>query len=71
MFIDMEQDAAIVSLFVHKERKFLIASSEGRGFRRQGRGLRRQHPQGQAGCSTSTMPNEACAIATVRATPLP
>src|SRR4029453_8549615 len=33
MFIDMEQDAAIVSLFVHKgERKFLIASSEGQGF---------------------------------------
>jgi DNA gyrase/topoisomerase IV subunit A len=50
MFIDMEQDAAIVSLFVNKgERKFLIASSEGQGFRRQGRGLRRQHPQGQAG----------------------
>ncbi len=33
MFIDMEQDAAIVSLFVNKgERKFLIASSEGQGF---------------------------------------
>ena len=50
MFIDLEQDAAIVSLFVNKgERKFLIASSEGQGFRRQGRGLRQQHPQGQAG----------------------
>ena len=33
MFIDMEQDAAIVSLFVHKgERKFLVASGEGQGF---------------------------------------
>jgi topoisomerase-4 subunit A len=33
MFIDMEQDAAIVSLFINKgERKFLIASSEGQGF---------------------------------------
>ena len=29
----MEQDAAIVSLFINKgERKFLIASSEGQGF---------------------------------------
>ncbi|MFN5717050.1 MAG: DNA gyrase subunit A, partial [Bradyrhizobium sp.] len=33
MFIDLEQDAAIISLFVNKgERKFLIASSEGQGF---------------------------------------
>jgi topoisomerase-4 subunit A len=33
MFIDMEQDAAIVSLFVNKGgRKFLIASGEGQGF---------------------------------------
>jgi topoisomerase-4 subunit A len=33
MFVDMEQDAAIVSLFVNKgERKFLIASSEGQCF---------------------------------------
>ncbi|HEY2212664.1 MAG TPA: DNA topoisomerase IV subunit A [Bradyrhizobium sp.] len=33
MFIDMEQDAAIVSLFVNKGgRKFLIASHEGQGF---------------------------------------
>src|SRR3954464_3078556 len=33
MFIDMEQDAAIVSLFVNKgDRKFLIASLEGQGF---------------------------------------
>ncbi len=33
MFIDMEQDAAIVSLFVNKGgRKFLIASHDGQGF---------------------------------------
>ena len=33
MFIDMEGDAAIVSLFVHKGgRKFLIASHDGQGF---------------------------------------
>jgi len=33
MFIDMEQDAAIVALFVHKGgRKFLVASHDGQGF---------------------------------------
>src|SRR5271168_2371621 len=33
MFIDMEQDAAIVSLFVNRGgRKFLVASHEGQGF---------------------------------------
>jgi topoisomerase IV subunit A len=33
MFIDMDQDAAIVSLFINKGgRKFLIASTEGQGF---------------------------------------
>jgi len=33
MFIDMEQDASIVSLFVNKGgRKFLVASHEGQGF---------------------------------------
>src|SRR5246500_24623 len=33
MFVDMDQDAAIVSLFVNKGgRKFLIASAEGQGF---------------------------------------
>ncbi|WP_322517233.1 DNA topoisomerase IV subunit A [Rhodopseudomonas palustris] len=33
MFIDMEQDAAIVEMFVHKGgRKFLIASHDGQGF---------------------------------------
>jgi len=33
LFIDLEQDADIVALFVHRgDRKFLIASHEGRGF---------------------------------------
>jgi topoisomerase-4 subunit A len=33
MFVDLDQDAAIVSLFVNKGgRKFLVASSEGQGF---------------------------------------
>jgi topoisomerase-4 subunit A len=33
MFIDMDQDAAIVAMFVNKGgRKFLVASSEGQGF---------------------------------------
>ena len=50
MFIDMEQDAAIVSLFVNKGgRKFLIASHRRPGLCRQRGRLRRQHPQGQAG----------------------
>ena len=50
MFIDMEQDAAIVSLFVNKGgRKFLVASHRRAGLYRQRGRLRRQHPQGQAG----------------------
>src|SRR6202008_4278964 len=33
MFVDMDQDAAIVSLFVNKGgRKFLVASDDGQGF---------------------------------------
>jgi topoisomerase IV subunit A len=65
MFVDMDQDAAIVSLFVNKGgRKFLIASSEGQGF-----------VVGEDDCVGNTrkgkqvlnveMPNEARAIATV------
>lgn len=65
MFIDMDQDAAIVSLFVNKGgRKFLIASLEGQGF-----------VIGEDDCVGNTrkgkqvlnveMPNEACAITTV------
>src|SRR5271163_3793819 len=65
LFIDMDQDAAIVSLFVNKGgRKFLIASLEGQGF-----------IVGEDDCVGNTrkgkqvlnveMPNEARAIATV------
>src|SRR3981081_23050 len=65
MFIDMEQDAAIVSLFVNKGgRKFLIASLEGQGF-----------VVGEDDCVGNTrkgkqvlnveMPNEARALTTV------
>src|SRR5438445_17226 len=65
MFIDMEQETAIVSLFVNKGgRKFLIASLEGQGF-----------VVGEDDCVGNTrkgkqvlnveMPNEACAIANV------
>ncbi|MCA6112639.1 DNA topoisomerase IV subunit A [Bradyrhizobium cenepequi] len=65
MFIDMEQDAAIVSLFVHKgERKFLIASSEGQGFvvnEDDCVGTTRKGKQ----VLNVEMPNEARTIATV------
>src|ERR1700730_2677113 len=65
MFIDMEQDAAIVSLFVNTGgRKFLVASHEGQGF-----------VVGEDDCVGNTrkgkqvlnveMPNEAKALATV------
>ncbi|ABA05174.1 DNA topoisomerase IV subunit A [Nitrobacter winogradskyi Nb-255] len=65
LFIDLEQDAAIVSLFVHTGgRKFLIASHEGQGF-----------VVNEDDCVSTTrkgkqvlnveMPNEAKAITTV------
>ena len=65
MFIDLDQDAAIVSLFVNKGgRKFLVASGEGQGF-----------IVNEDDCVSTTrkgkqilnveMPNEARAIATV------
>src|ERR1700742_4051199 len=65
MFVDMDQDAAIVSLFVNKGgRKFLVANSDGQGFivneddcvgnTRKGRQV-----------MNVEMPNEACAITTV------
>jgi topoisomerase-4 subunit A len=65
MFVDMEQETSIVSLFVNTGgRKFLIASHEGQGF-----------IVGEDDCVGNTrkgkqvlnveMPNEACAIATV------
>ena len=65
MFIDMEQDAAIVSLFVNKgERKFLIASSEGQGFVVKEEDCVGNTRKGKQVLNV-TMPNEACAIATV------
>jgi len=65
MFIDLDQDAAVVSTFINKGgRKFLIASGEGQGF-----------IVNEDDCVSTTrkgkqilnveMPNEACAIATV------
>jgi topoisomerase IV subunit A len=66
MFIDLEQDAAIVSLFVNKgERKFLIASSEGQGFVVKEEDCVSNTRKGKQVLNV-TMPNEACAIATVQ-----
>src|SRR6185312_6865586 len=65
MFVDMEQDAAIVSLFVHKgERKFLIASSEGQGFVVKEEDCVGNTRKGKQVLNVQ-MPNEARAIATV------
>jgi topoisomerase-4 subunit A len=65
MFIDMEQDAAIVSLFVNKGgRKFLIASLEGQGFVVNEDDCVGNTRKGKQVLNVE-MPNEACAIATV------
>jgi len=65
MFVDMEQDAAIVSLFVNKgERKFLIASSEGQGFIVKEEDCVGTTRKGKQVLNVQ-MPNEARAIATV------
>jgi topoisomerase-4 subunit A len=65
MFIDMEQDAAIVSLFVNKGgRKFLIASHEGQGFVVNEDDCVGNTRKGKQVLNVE-MPNEACAIATV------
>jgi topoisomerase-4 subunit A len=65
LFIDLEQDAAIVSLFVHTGgRKFLIASHEGQGFvvnEDDCVGTTRKGKQ----VLNVEMPNEAKAIVTV------
>jgi topoisomerase-4 subunit A len=65
MFIDMEGDAAIVSLFVHKGgRKFLIASLDGQGFvvnEDDCVGTTRKGKQ----ILNVDMPNEACALTVV------
>ncbi|MBR0937708.1 DNA topoisomerase IV subunit A [Bradyrhizobium jicamae] len=65
MFIELEQDAAIVSLFVNKgERKFLIASSEGQGFIVKEEDCVGNTRKGKQVLNVE-MPNEARAIATV------
>src|SRR6201990_3665858 len=66
MFIDMEQDAAIVSLFVNKgERKFLVASTEGQGFVVKEEDCVSNTRKGKQVLNV-TMPVEACAIGTVQ-----
>ena len=65
MFIDMEQDAAIVSLFVNSGgRKFLIASLEGQGFVVNEDDCVGNTRKGKQVLNVE-MPNEARAIATV------
>jgi len=65
MFVDMDQDAAIVSLFVNKGgRKFLIASGEGQGFVVNEDDCVGNTRKGKQVLNVE-MPNEARAIATV------
>src|SRR5216684_2907133 len=65
MFIDMEQDASIVSLFVNKGgRKFLVASHEGQGFVVNEDDCVGNTRKGKQVLNVE-MPNEARAIATV------
>ena len=65
MFIDMEQDVAIVSLFVNKGgRKFLVASHEGQGFVVKEDDCVGNTRKGKQVLNVE-MPNEARAIATV------
>lgn len=65
MFIDLEQDAAIISLFVNKgERKFLVASSEGQGFVVKEEDCVGNTRKGKQVLNVE-MPNEARAITTV------
>src|SRR6202035_2874883 len=65
MFIDMEQDAAIVSMFVNKGgRKFLIASGEGQGFVVNEDDCVGNTRKGKQVLNVE-MPNEARAITTV------
>jgi len=65
MFIDLDQDAAIVSLFVNKGgRKFLIASGEGQGFIVNEDDCVGNTRKGKQVLNVE-MPNEACAISTV------
>jgi topoisomerase IV subunit A len=65
MFIDLDQDAAIVSLFVNKGgRKFLVASHEGQGFIVNEDDCVSNTRKGKQVLNVE-MPNEARAIATV------
>ena len=65
MFIDMEGDAAIVSLFVHKGgRKFLIASLDGQGFMVNEDDCVGTTRKGKQILNVD-MPNEACALTVV------
>src|SRR5882724_4513923 len=65
MFVDMDQDAAIASMFVNKgERKFLIASSEGQGFIVKEEDCVGNTSKGKQVLNVE-MPNEARAITTV------
>ncbi len=65
MFVDMEQDAAIVSLFVNKGgRNFLIASAEGQGFIVKEDDCVGNTRKGKQVLNVQ-MPNEARALATV------
>ncbi|MBR1281963.1 DNA topoisomerase IV subunit A [Bradyrhizobium sp. AUGA SZCCT0177] len=65
MFIDMEPETAIVSLFVNKGgRKFLIASHEGQGFIVNEDDCVGNTRKGKQVLNVE-MPNEACAITTV------
>ena len=65
MFIDMEQETAIVSLFVNRGgRKFLIASLEGQGFIVNEDDCVGNTRKGKQVLNVE-MPNEACAISTV------
>src|SRR5258707_8427063 len=65
IFIDMEQDAAIVSLFANKGgRKFLIASAEGQGFVVNEDDCVSNTRKGKQVLNVE-MPNEARAITTV------
>ncbi|HTO64083.1 MAG TPA: DNA topoisomerase IV subunit A, partial [Bradyrhizobium sp.] len=65
MFADLDQDAAIVSLFVNKGgRKFLIASDDGQGFIVNEDDCVGNTRKGKQVLNVE-MPNEACAIASV------
>ncbi|HEY0849882.1 MAG TPA: DNA topoisomerase IV subunit A [Bradyrhizobium sp.] len=65
MFIDMDQDAAIVSLFVNKgDRKFLVANSDGQGFVVKEEDCVSNTRKGKQVMNVDAAA-EACAIATV------